>query len=112
MTLTTLGDKLRLGFTTVDNFGDLPQGRFIQRLRQAEIVYSFNPDLSVATTFQYASTVSRVAFNARLRWIIKPGKELFVVWNRGINPAIGSTEGEAFPTGDEVIVKLNWGVNW
>ena len=47
--------------------------------------------------------------NARLRWTIEPGRDLFVVWNRGWQHPIGEHAPDLLvPDADQVIVKLRW----
>jgi hypothetical protein len=47
--------------------------------------------------------------NARLRWTIQPGRDLFVVWNRGWRHPLGPDSPYFLtPVDDQVIVKLRW----
>jgi len=108
---TSPGGKLRLGVSNENNFGDLPQGDFIIRLTQLDVAYSLTPDLSLSTFVQHDSINREVGVNARLQWIIEPGRELFVVFNHGIEPQLTDL-GQAPPTGNSVIVKLRWDSYW
>src|SRR5215218_914455 len=74
--------RLRLELDAVNNFGDLPQGDFIQRLLQLKTVYAVSPDLIVSAFGQYDSESRDLGVNTRLRWTIQPGRDLFLVWNR------------------------------
>jgi hypothetical protein len=103
--------KLQLGVRHENNFGYLPQGDFIIRLTQLNAAYSFTPDLALTTFAQYDSISRNTGINARLQWIIEPGRELFVVFNHGIEPQVTDIN-RAASTGNAVIVKLRWDFHW
>ena len=87
----------------------LPEGNFILRLWQVKTVYAFNPNLLLAAFFQYDSESENLGMNARLRWTIQPGRDLFVVWNRGWkHPITGGSPDFLSPEADQFIVKLRW----
>ena len=47
--------------------------------------------------------------NARLRWTIQPGNDLFLVWNRGWKHPVFERPGDLLvPEADQLIVKLRW----
>lgn len=108
---TSPDGRLQLGIENENNFGYLPQGDFIIRLTQVEAAWSFTPDLALSTFVQHDSLTDQVGVNARLQWIIEPGRELFVVFNHGIEPQLGDLN-RAPPTGNAVIVKLRWDTYW
>ena len=85
---TSPDGKLQLGVSNENNFGYLAQGDFIIRLTQVEAAYSFTPDLALSTFVQHDSINDEIGINARLQWIIEPGRELFVVFNHGIEPQL------------------------
>lgn len=108
---TSPDGKLQLGVSNENNFGYLPQGDFIIRLTQVNAAYSFTPDLALSTFVQHDSINDELGINARLQWIIEPGRELFVVFNHGIEPQLADLN-QAPPTGNAVIVKLRWDSYW
>ncbi|HET6628423.1 MAG TPA: DUF5916 domain-containing protein [Woeseiaceae bacterium] len=108
---TSPDGRLQLGLENENNFGYLPQGDFIIRLTQLEAAWSFTPDLALSTFVQHDSLTDELGVNARLQWIIQPGRELFVVFNHGIEPQLGDLN-RAPPTGNAVIVKLRWDTYW
>ncbi|MEX2125084.1 MAG: DUF5916 domain-containing protein [Woeseia sp.] len=108
---TSPDGKLQLGVSNENNFGYLPQGDFIIRLTQLNAAYSFTPDLALSTFVQHDSINDELGINARLQWIIEPGRELFVVFNHGIEPQLADLN-QAPPTGNAVIVKLRWDSYW
>ncbi|HET7306907.1 MAG TPA: DUF5916 domain-containing protein [Gammaproteobacteria bacterium] len=110
---TTLDGRLTLTAYNENDFGDLPGGTFIQRLDQLGASYSFTPNLLISTFAQYNTAFHKTGINARLEWIIQPGKQLFVVFNHGIEPQIANVNANIPPpVGNEVIVKLVWDFHW
>jgi hypothetical protein len=97
------------GVTIEQNFGKLKQGRFVQRLWQLQTTYAFNPNLALTSFLQYDTESNGVGNNLRLRWTLKPGNELFVVWNRGWKRLILSPhELGLIPETELLAVKLRW----
>jgi hypothetical protein len=63
----------------------------------------------LSSFIQYDTETQNVGTNTRLRWTIKPGNDLFIVWNRGwqrlvLNP----NETSIVPQRDVVAIKLRW----
>ena len=108
---TSPGGKLQLAVENENNFGHLPQGDFIIRLTQVDVAYSPTPDLMLSTFLQHDSINDELGVNARLRWIIQPGRELFLVFNHGIEPQLTDIN-QAPPTGNSVILKVRWDTYW
>jgi len=98
--------RLRFELHGINNFGDLPGGRFTQRLWQLRTIYAFSPDLVLQAFTQYDSEAGLVALNSRLRWTLSPGRDLFVVVNRDWrrDSPRQALRGES----DQVVVKLRW----
>jgi hypothetical protein len=103
--------RLRLELEAENNFGDLPQGDFIQRLGQLKTVYAFSPDLIVSVFAQYDSESRDLGLNSRLRWTIQPGRDLFVVWNRDWQRTLDPGYRLDLDS-DQVVVKLRWTTLW
>ncbi len=100
---------LQLDLSAENDYGYLPEGNFILRLWQLKAVYAFNPNLLIASFFQYDSASENLGMNARIRWTIQPGRDLFVVWNRGWRHPV--SEGSPYflaPEIDHFVVKLRW----
>lgn len=98
-----------LGFEYVE--GRLATGDFIQRLLQWKLAYAWSPDLNLNLYLQYDNVSQNVGVNARLRWTVKPGTDLFVVWNHGWNnlPSPGNPGDRYFvPAYDQVAVKFQY----
>jgi hypothetical protein len=100
---------LQLALNVENDYGYLPEGNFIFRLWQLKTVYALNPNLLLAAFFQYDSESQDLGLNARLRWTIVPGRDLFVVWNRGWKHPISERAPDLLvPEADQIIVKLRW----
>lgn len=108
---TSSDGKLRFGLENENNFIDLPQGNVIIRLTQLDAAWSFTPDLALAAFVQRDSITDTTGVNARLQWIIQPGRELFVVFNHGIEPQLADLN-RTPPTGNAITVKLRWDTYW
>ncbi len=59
----------------------LPWGNFAVRLVRARLNLALNPDLSWFAFGQYDTVSDSLGLHTRLRWIIEPGNELFVVYH-------------------------------
>ena len=100
---------LQLALNFENDYGYLPQGDFIFRLWQMKTVFALNPNLLLSAFLQYDSDSQDLGVNARLRWTIKPGNDLFLVWNRGWkHPVFDRAPDLLVPEADQVILKLRW----
>ena len=109
ITFTTPRGHLQLELQSENNFGRLPEGNFIQRLWQLKVAYAFTPDLILSSYTQYDSESHNLGTNTRLRWTLRPGKDLYIVWNHGWEHPIGSNNRSTFqPVSDQLVVKLRW----
>lgn len=109
---TALDGRLRIEFNSETDFGYLPEGDFVERLRQLKIAYSFSPDLIVSTFVQYDSTVGHTGVNMLLHWIPAPGRDFYLVFNHGVEISPASASAAVQPLGNVVIVKLRWELSW
>jgi len=106
---TSLSGKWQAGITINQNFGTLKEGRFVQRLWQLNLAYAFNPNLVLTSFLQYDNESQNVGNNMRLRWTIKPGSDLFIVWNRGWKRLILTRDDLSIvPDSELFAVKLRW----
>lgn len=60
----------------------LPEGDFSTNLIRGRVLLQFNPRLTWSNLIQYDDVSKSVGINSRVRWIIDPGNELFLVLNR------------------------------
>jgi hypothetical protein len=72
-----------LGFDGEWSRGTLPAGRFTAKVLAGRLELNFSPDLGWSNLVQYDSDSRELGFQSRLRWRIRPGSDLFVVFNRG-----------------------------
>jgi Domain of unknown function (DUF5916)/Carbohydrate family 9 binding domain-like len=63
--------------------GELPDGRFTAKVLAGRLELNFSPDLGWSNLVQYDSDSRELGFQSRLRWRVRPGSDLFVVFNRG-----------------------------
>lgn len=71
------------GISAEQTFGHLPQGNFVARVWALKADYAFSPFLTIANFLQYDNESRNLGWQSRLRWIIKPGNDLFLVFNQG-----------------------------
>ncbi len=67
----------------IQNEADLPFGNFTQRLIRVRLQFVFTPDLGWDTFLQYDNLTDTIGWNSRVRWILRPGEEIALVWNQG-----------------------------
>jgi hypothetical protein len=108
LSLSSLDGHLEIELRHETDRGDLPGGSFTQQLWGLQLTCAFTPNV-VFTSFDQYDTVSRqIGTNTVFRWTIAPGRDFFLVWNRG--PTELPTD-SALPTGPAesfLIVKLRW----
>jgi len=63
------------------NWIRLKEGNFNTKLVIGRVEYSFTPFITLATFTQYDTDSRNIGLQSRLRWILKPGNELYVVIN-------------------------------
>jgi hypothetical protein len=81
----------------------------VQRLWQLQTAFAWNANLSLASFLQYDSESGNLGTNTRLRWTVKPGRDLFIVWNRGWQQLRTSRDDlRLAPDSEMVAVKLRW----
>ncbi len=109
ITFTTPRGHLQLELRSENDFGRLPRGSFVQRLWQLKVAYAFTPDLILSSYTQYDSESRNLGTNTRLRWTLRPGNEVYIVWNHGWERPVGAPGGLTFrPLSDQLVMKLRW----
>jgi len=109
VTYTTPRGHLQFELQAENDEAHLPEGDFIQRLWQLKTVYAFTPDLILSSYAQYDSESRNLGTNTRLRWTVRPGNDLYVVWNHGWEHPINTRDRLALtPVSDQLVVKLRW----
>ncbi len=100
--------RLQLEVDTENDFGHMPEGNFQQKLWQFQGAYAWNPNLIFTTFIQYDTDSNTAGTNNRLRWTIKPGNDLFVIWNRNWQKIVPSPRLNLDAQSDLIAVKLRW----
>lgn len=95
----------RLVFQMERDEGVLPQGRFVTQLFSGRIDYNFSPNLTWSNLAQYDSESRILGFQGRLRWIPRPGNDLFLVVGRGWFRRL---DGDYVPSFDKGSAKLQY----
>ncbi len=62
----------------------LPQGAFVTRLSQLTTEVAFNSDLSWINLVQYDNVSEEVGINSRLHWVLRDGREAYLVLNHNL----------------------------
>jgi hypothetical protein len=83
---------------------ELPSDSFDVDVALARINIAFNAQLSWNTLIQYDNLSKTVGVNSRFRWIVNPGNEVFLVFNRGFDVE----DGRFRTLGTEITSKLVW----
>jgi hypothetical protein len=100
--------RVQLDFETENDFGHLTVGNFVQRLWSVRAAYAWSANLVLSSFIQYDTESQNIGTNTRLRWTIKPGNDLFVVWNRGWQRILTDPHVSIIPQSDLIAVKLRW----
>ena len=85
--LTTITYKLPPRFTislnTNHTFARLPEGNFVARIMTAQVSYTPSPFFLFSNLIQYDNRSQNLGWQGRIRWILEPGNDLFLVVNQG-----------------------------
>jgi len=109
ITYTLLQGHLQLEVQHENDFTTLAEGDFTQRLWQVTAAYALTPDLIFSSYTQYDSESRNMGSNSRLRWTIRPGNDLFLVWNHGWEYPLGSRSAlNLQPVSDQLVAKVRW----
>ncbi len=72
---------LFLGGEVIRNDIELEGEGFIASIYRINLNILFSPDITLYNYIQYDSGSDRAGWQSRFRWIIRPGREVFLVWN-------------------------------
>ncbi len=101
--------RWQAGVSSDQNFGTLKEGSFVLRLMQLNLTYAYNPNVVWTNFLQYDTESQNIGNNMRLRWTLKPGNDLFLVWNRGWQRLLLSRNDLSIvPDKDVLAVKMRW----
>lgn len=74
---------LTFSITSSQTFARLPEGHFTARIHTATINYSVSPYLSFSNLIQYDNRSRNLGLQSRVRWTLRPGRDLFLVYGQG-----------------------------
>jgi hypothetical protein len=69
------------GVEYIRNRVDLPTGSFTTNISRLSLNLLFSPDITLYSYLQYDNLSRAMGWQSRLRWILKPGNEILLVWN-------------------------------
>lgn len=72
---------LFIGMEVEHNDVKLPEGSFTADVYRANANLLFSPNMTLYNFIQYDNRSETMGWQSRFRWIIKPGKEILLVWN-------------------------------
>jgi hypothetical protein len=72
-----------MSLNTNQTFARLPQGHFVARVITSQINFAASPSLSFSNTIQYDNRSRNLGLQSRVRWISRPGNDLFFVFSQG-----------------------------
>lgn len=64
-------------------FAKLKQGNFVTRTFELRADYSITPFITISNLAQFDNESRNLGLQSRVRWILRPGNELFLVLNQG-----------------------------
>ena len=78
-----LPPHLQLGLVSDQTFAHLREGDFVTRILAMRANYSVSPQLTFLNLVQYDNASRNLGLQSRARWTVRPGHDMFVVFNRG-----------------------------
>jgi hypothetical protein len=72
-----------LSFSTNQTFARLAEGTFVARVMTWQVNFSASPFLSFSNLIQFDNDSRNLSWQSRMRWILKPGNDLFIVFSQG-----------------------------
>jgi hypothetical protein len=63
---------------------ELPGGSFTTYLGRAHVDFAFTPDITWSNFVQLDNESESLGLNSRFRWILEPGRDLFLVFNQSV----------------------------
>ena len=72
---------LFIGGELVRNDITLDDGGFIAWVYRVNLNILFSPNITLYNFVQYDSKSNKSGWQSRFQWILRPGREIFLVWN-------------------------------
>lgn len=86
--------------------GRLPEGSFSQNVYQVKADIFLSPDLGFMNYIQFDDISNTLGWNARVRWQLSPGNEIYLVYNRNWE-RIWDPRSRFNPLADRGVVKIS-----
>ncbi len=78
-----IAPHFQMSFDTEQTFVRLREGNFVARVFSLRADYSVSPFLTFFNLVQYDNESRDLGWQSRVRWILRPGNEVFLVFNQG-----------------------------
>jgi hypothetical protein len=85
--------------------GRMPQGNFSQNVYQLKADFFLSPDIGFMNYIQYDDISDSLGWNARLRWQITPGNEIYLVYNKNWLRSFDPVS-RFLPMGERGVIKI------
>lgn len=72
---------LFIGGEVIRNDITLEESGFVANIYRLNLNILFSPDITLYSFIQYDSQSNKMGWQSRFQWILKPGREIFLVWN-------------------------------
>ena len=83
---------------------DLPVGDFDTHVVQLNLNFNFSPKLYWNITNQYDNVSDSFGINSRIRWNVRPGNDIYLVFNQEVD----TFGGRWHPSKRQLNTKINW----
>jgi hypothetical protein len=104
------GRHLLLAVQTERDTVTLPEGAFTTDVLTLKADYNVTPNVSWSNLVQYDNESRVAGLQSRFRWILQPGNDLFVIFNRGWRRTLDDSRFE--PIFDRASAKLQYTVRF
>ena len=78
-----LPPRFTLSVSANQTFARLPEGKFSARIVTATVNYAASPFLALSNLIQFDNRSRNLSWQARIRWTLQPGNDLFFIVNQG-----------------------------
>jgi hypothetical protein len=95
-----------LGFDANLVRGRMPEGSFSENVYQVKADIFLSPELGLMNYIQFDDMSNTLGWNARLRWQISPGNEIYLVYNRNWE-RIWDPRSRFMPLGERGVIKIS-----
>lgn len=102
-------EHLHMNLEYREDRGSLSSGDFTARIESLSCDYAFNSDVSLQTLVQADNVTDSLGLQARFHWIVKDGREFFVVLDSGWQEV---ASGAILPTSSDVTAKVVYAIRF